>query len=113
MVTLADGDFAQVSPTFYSFPATAIGNSSTDHALTFTNTGSASLHIIGAQVPGQFPITSNNCPSDLGVGASCVFNVNFMPADAGDQAGTLTVFTARSEEHTSELQSLMRISYDF
>src|SRR3546814_10374355 len=58
MVTLADGDFAQLSPTFYSFPATAIGNSSTDPALTFTNTG-------------------------------------------------------RAAEHTSDLQSLMRISYPF
>lgn len=94
MLAFADSDVPILSPTSYNFPPVAVGSSSADQAFTLSNNGSVSLHIIGAQTPAEFPDTSNNCPSDLGVGASCVFNVKFLPAAAGNRSGTLTVFTA-------------------
>src|SRR3546814_3470957 len=39
-------------------------------------------------------------------------NVNKLAVDADNQSvGTVNVYATRSEEHTSELQSLMRIPY--
>src|SRR3546814_8414376 len=54
-------------------------------------------------------IKSNHCPSKQGHSPSIVKNV---PARRGSRAARSTISGARrSEEHTSELQSLMRISY--
>lgn len=93
MLAFAVGDAPVLSPAQYSFSATAVGSTSASHPFTLTNNGGDSLHIIGAQVPGEFPIDSNNCPSDLNVGSSCVFNVAFKPAATGARTGTLTVYT--------------------
>src|SRR3546814_16323840 len=65
---------ADLAPTTYNFSATAVGSTSANHAFTLTNDGGASLHIIGAQLPADFPIFNNNCPSarNIEIGrASC------------------------------------------
>src|SRR3546814_10723384 len=52
----------------------------------------------------------------LGVGSCLVASMNYFPSQGGTWSAyelliTLFLFITRSEEHTSELQSLMRISY--
>src|SRR3546814_9209759 len=50
------------------------------------------------------------CPVQLQAEAICTINATRAVA-AIDELGTLEALGVRSEEHTSELQSLMRISY--
>src|SRR3546814_3087034 len=77
------------APTITLTPATLPGG-------TVDAAYSQALTASGGTAPYTFSVTAGNLPAGLGL--------------AGD--GTLSgTPTARSEEHTSELQSLMRISY--
>src|SRR3546814_5063789 len=50
-------------------------------------------------------------PGKIVVGKSCNGGVRALRHESGEQALLAAEFAVRSEEHTSELQSLMRISY--
>src|SRR3546814_8928845 len=68
----------------------------------------------GALAPFQSPgaLASTPCGAE-GAGRSCCLRQPYrvMPLGLYVDSVTITSKTARSEEHTSELQSLMRISY--
>lgn len=89
---------AELTPASFDFGAIAVGSSSLDHAFTLTNTGNASLTVTGAQTPAEFPGSSNNCPTVLPAGASCVFNVQFVPAADGTRTAALTVYTSAGNQ---------------
>src|SRR3546814_8821748 len=59
---------------------------------------------------GPMP-TADNSSSALPKGREPVLRVMPMPADANIHGDVFGGWIMRSEEHTSELQSLMRISY--
>jgi len=66
-----------------TFPGTQIGNASPTQTVTLTNTGTATIHIIGTQTTPDFTITSN-CGT-LVAGATCTLTVAFTP-----QASSIT-----------------------
>ena len=72
------------------------GTTSSGKTITFTNTGAASLTYFGAFFYGvdggraEFSQT-NNCPTSLAVGASCVFSVTFAPSVTGPEYAYLYV----------------------
>src|SRR3546814_6490807 len=98
---IADGARVAVPPD-YSFCANALWRAA-------IRRGVRGLHLIGVPVFGY--------QGDLLIGAGCVAAVETSAVTLGEN-GLAPRFTAavkagglRSEEHTSELQSLMRISY--
>ncbi len=75
-----------------SFGNQAVGSTSTAKAVAILNTGNAPVTIGALNVSGVFSATSD-CGSALAVGASCVVNVTFSPADGGSASGSLTLGT--------------------
>src|SRR3546814_10073494 len=81
--------------------------------------------VVGRTIEEQSRVTLDNCRAQLeaaGVSLSDVFKATVYLTDLANWSAFNTVYreymrepyparTARSEEHTSELQSLMRISY--
>src|ERR1700722_12659208 len=81
---------ASVSPASLSFGSQTQGTTSTAQKVTLANTGAAALSISGISTTGDYSQT-NNCGTSLAVSASCVINVSFTPAAAGDRTGQLTI----------------------
>ncbi len=81
-----------LSPTSLTFPSTLIGQTSASQTLTLTNTGTGVLGITSIYSYGDFPQT-NNCPTSLGVGASCTFTVTYTAGVQGTEYGNLYVYT--------------------
>ena len=78
------------SPATLTFADQDIGTASNSQAVTITNFGGSPLNFSGISVSGDFPET-NNCPSTLLAGTSCVANVSFVPTVNGPEAGLLTL----------------------
>jgi len=68
-----------------TFPNTTVGDASTTQSVTLTNTGTATLTILGLQTSADFS-ASTNC-STLVAGASCIVTAGFTPQNSS-QAGT-------------------------
>lgn len=81
---------ASLSQSSLSFGSIAQGNSSSAQSVTLTNSGTAALSITSIAASANFSET-NNCGSNLAVGASCQVSVIFAPASAGAVAGSLTI----------------------
>jgi subtilisin family serine protease len=81
---------AAFSPSALTFGAQRVGTSSTAQNVILTNTGSGSLSLTGFSLSGDFA-RSNNCPANLGAGASCSVSVTFHPAARGTRTGVLTL----------------------
>jgi hypothetical protein len=83
-----------ISPTTASFPNTAVGTNSAPVTFTVTNNGtitSGTTTPFGISFPGSFGgVPVNNCPATLAPGASCTFQIIFIPQSAGLQTVTLT-----------------------
>ena len=79
-----------LSPTSLTFPAQAVGTSSSAQSVTLKNTGSATLSITSITVSGDFSQT-NTCGSSVAVGASCTLSVTFKPTAAGTRTGAVTI----------------------
>jgi hypothetical protein len=83
-----------LSPTPVTFGPRAVGTTSPPQKIILKNGQSASLSInsllVGGTDPGDFGQT-NNCGSNLAVGASCSINVVFAPAAVGNRSATLSV----------------------
>jgi hypothetical protein len=83
-----------VLPTNLSFGSVEVGKTSAGQAVTLTNTGIVVLPINSISRsgtnPGQFTST-NGCPSELTVGASCTVLVYFKPTSTGSKSATLQI----------------------
>jgi hypothetical protein len=84
----------QLQPVTLSFPATGVGNSSSPQTLTLTNNGAVALSGLTLSISSGFQLASTTCTATLAVGTSCLAQVLFSPASAGQQTGNLTVTSA-------------------
>jgi len=80
------------SPDSLSFGSRDVGSVSNPQNITLTNSGSASLNLLGITTTGDFS-ESNDCGDVLAQGASCQIEIRFSPAIAGNITGTLTVIS--------------------
>jgi hypothetical protein len=78
------------SPTSLEFASQTVGTTSQPKTVTLTNTGDLDLTIESVSTSGDFAQT-NNCPSTMGVGASCTITVSFTPTGSGTRTGGLAV----------------------
>jgi hypothetical protein len=77
-------------PASLAFPVQLLNTTSTSQSAILTNTGSVDVTISNISTSGSFSQT-NNCPSDLQVGANCKIEVVFTPTAKGPASGTLSV----------------------
>jgi len=81
----------QARPSQVGFPQTSASVVSAPVTVTLTNpAGDASLANFAVAVTAGFKLVNNTCPSTLAAAASCTVDVEFDPASAGAQTGTLT-----------------------
>jgi len=79
-------------PSWIDFPQTNVGQVSSPVTVTLTNpAGDASLANFTVATTAGFKLVNNNCPATLAAGVSCTVGVEFQPASAGAQSGSLTV----------------------
>jgi Abnormal spindle-like microcephaly-assoc'd, ASPM-SPD-2-Hydin len=101
----------QVTPATISFPTTGVGLTSSPTTVTVTNSGiTTSLSNLALGVPAGFQLVSNTCGTTLGPGLSCTAGVEFAPAVAGPQTGSLTVTSSTVNATSIPLQGT---GYDF
>jgi hypothetical protein len=82
----------QVTPHTITFPTTGVGQTSSPVTITVTNSGAVDpLSNLALAVPAGFQLVNNACGNSLGPGASCTTGVEFAPAVAGAQTGSLVV----------------------
>ena len=67
-----------------------LGSRSGSEGIVLANTGLAPLHLSAIREDGDFS-QSNNCPSVLAPGASCIINVIFVPSTLGERDGYIVV----------------------
>jgi polyisoprenoid-binding protein YceI len=79
-----------LSPASLTFPAQAVGTSSSAQSVTLSNTGSATLSITSITASGDFSQT-NTCGASLAASASCTLSVTFTPTASGSRSGSLTI----------------------
>jgi hypothetical protein len=84
------GPVVALTPANLTFPSTQVGVPSAAQTVTLANLGNAALTIASIQVTGDFAQT-NNCGTSLAAGSSCVLNITFTPASAGNLAGLVTI----------------------
>ena len=89
-VSAASGPAVQLAPPSLSFPATAVGSSSSPQTVTLKNSGTSGLSVSSIATSGDFSQT-NNCGTTVAAGASCAISVVFTPTAAGTRTGALTV----------------------
>ncbi len=89
---VGDGSTAIValSSTSLTFPSLQIGQSSPQQSVTLTNNGNATLNLTNIALTGDYGQT-NDCPSALGVGSVCTFQITFTPTAGGARNGALTL----------------------
>jgi hypothetical protein len=79
-----------LSSTSLTFPSLQIGQSSPQQSVTLTNNGNATLNLTTIALTGDYAQT-NDCPSALGVGSVCTFQITFTPTAGGARNGALTL----------------------
>lgn len=79
------------TPASIAFGSIAVGSTSAAQLLTMTNNSGSAASGLTASVTTGFAMTSNNCPSTLGVGAACQIGITFSPTSTGPSTGTVTV----------------------
>src|SRR5208282_4483601 len=77
-----------LSPASLTFPAQAVGTSSSAQSVTLSNTGSAALSISSITASGDFSQT-NTCGTSLAASADCTLSVTFTPTVGGSRSGSL------------------------
>jgi hypothetical protein len=77
-----DQAYAKPSASSLLFAPQNVGTSSVSQPLTITNSGSESTALAFSLSTSDY-LETNNCPSQLAAGASCVVNVTFKPTQAG------------------------------
>jgi hypothetical protein len=81
---------ASLSATSLTFPSLQVNQSSSAQSVTLTNNGNATLNISNIAISGDYAQT-NNCPTALGIGSSCTFQITFTPTAGGASNGALTL----------------------
>jgi hypothetical protein len=81
-----------LKPSSLTFAVQLLKTTSSPRDATLTNTGSLDVTISNISTSGPFSQT-NNCPSDLLVGANCKIEVAFTPTAKGPASGKLSVTT--------------------
>lgn len=81
---------ATLSATTLTFPSLQLNLASDPQSATLTNNGNATLNLNSIGITGDYTQT-NNCPTALGVGSACTFQVIFMPTAGGARNGALTL----------------------
>ena len=103
IVAVAGETFSfSVSPSGVAFGNQMLNTASAPKSVTLTNTGSEPQPVYGRVngSPGHwqdFTLT-NDCPSKIGVGASCIFNITFTPSATGNRVAYLFVDGVFDEE---------------
>jgi hypothetical protein len=98
-----DAPAAALTPAQLTFPAQAIGTSSSAQTVTIVDLGSATLNISNAAITGDFSV-QNNCSTVTPAGGTCTINVTFTPTTAGTQTGVLTITdNSAGSPHTVQL----------
>jgi hypothetical protein len=82
----------QMLPGLLTFPeVTGVGSTSSPLNVTLTNTGTViTLTGLQLEITGTFMLVNNTCTSPLGPTKSCTAGVEFMPAIAEPEQGTLS-----------------------
>ncbi len=94
---------ADLTPASLTFPSLQINQTSSSQSANLTNDGNATLVISSIQISGDYAQT-NNCPSSLGIGSSCQFQMTFTPTAGGVRNGTLSITdNAPGSPHTVSL----------
>jgi hypothetical protein len=81
---------ATLSATTLAFPSLQLNLASAPQSATLTNNGNATLNLNSIGITGDYAET-NNCPSALGVGSVCTFQIVFTPTAGGARNGALTL----------------------
>jgi hypothetical protein len=85
----------QLSASSLSFGTVKTGTPSAAKAVVLTNAGTTPLSITNVAIaganPGDYSITSNNCPASLAAKSSCTVGVNFKPLAKGTRVGSLLI----------------------
>lgn len=80
-----------VSPEKLAFPKTAVGSQSAPLSVTLRNVTNAPVPLEDLVVSGIDFSQTNNCGKQLAANASCLIQITFKPAIAGDRMGSLGV----------------------
>lgn len=80
----------ELSPTSLEFASQAVDTTSPPKTVTLTNSGDTDLTIESISTSSDFAQT-NNCPSTMGVGATCIITVTFTPTATGTRTGSLSI----------------------
>ena len=101
-----DAPAAALNPAQLTFPAQAIGTSSSAQTVTIVNLGSAALNVSNATASGDFSV-QNDCSTITPAGGTCTIDVTFTPTTAGTQSGVLTITdNSAGSPHTVQLTAV-------
>ncbi|MGD0938308.1 MAG: choice-of-anchor D domain-containing protein [Terracidiphilus sp.] len=79
-------------PVQITLSQTSIGATSAAVTVTFTNpVGDVNVADLTVAATANFKVVNDTCPATLAAGASCTVGVEFKPAGAGEQNGSLTM----------------------
>jgi probable HAF family extracellular repeat protein len=87
---LLQGPWIDIAPGALSFPAQAVGTTSSAEPVVLTNSGTAPVAIGSMSMTGDFAQT-NDCGASLAPAGQCTVMVTFTPTVAGNLTGSLTV----------------------
>lgn len=76
---------------YLNFTNQAVGTTSPPQSVVLTNTGTATLNISQIASTVNYFAETNNCNSQIAVGASCTINVTFTPTTTGVLEGAIQV----------------------
>ncbi len=85
------------SPASLSFPATAIGSTSSPLTLTVTNKQTTALTVNGVSVSGDYVVSSTTCSGSIASGGTCTLQVTFTPTVGGTIPGALTLLDSAAD----------------
>jgi hypothetical protein len=71
------------TPPSLTFGPQKLQTTSPSQSMTLTNTGAASMNLVGVGINGRNFSETNNCPWTIAVGDGCTINVKFTPLDVG------------------------------
>jgi hypothetical protein len=85
------GTVVQLAPQSLSFGDQKVDTGSTPEPVVVSNHGSEAVAMSAIGTSSRSFTETNNCPTQLNVGASCTINVTFKPARTGTFTATLSV----------------------
>lgn len=80
-----------LNPSSLTFPATAVGTTSPEQAVTIQNASQQWVDLTGQSLVGDFAVAYNACGTGLQPQTSCTLQLVFAPKQSGSRTGTFTV----------------------